>query len=192
LVGLIWFWRGAPASTPVVQRAVKSLTRESETERGDARWKAQALASPGDWLFSALDHHRDIEGAFGAAAAALPGTARATALRALATLLTGHSIAEEAVLYPALAEAGSAARSMMAYGEQAMAKTELAKLRNFDLESDAFPAKLEELRLAVLHHMYQEESSWFPLLKERLSEVEQARLTERFLEEYRRYAQPQA
>src|SRR5690349_18049 len=133
LVGLIWFWRGAPASTPVVQRAVKSLTRESETERGDARWKAQALASPGDWLFSALDHHRDIEGAFGAAAAALPGTARATALRALATLLTGHSIAEEAVLYPALAEAGSAARSMMAYGEQAMAKTELAKLRNFDL-----------------------------------------------------------
>jgi len=35
--------------------------------------------------------------------------------------------------------------------------------------------------------MYEEEGTWFPLLKERVSEMDQAVLTRRFLDEYRRY-----
>src|SRR5690349_14797192 len=68
-VGIAWLWArsGPPSVKPsMVGRAIKALTpRASEQQRGDARRAAQELASPGDWLFAALDHHRDIEGAFG-------------------------------------------------------------------------------------------------------------------------------
>ena len=46
---------------------------------------------------------------------------------------------------------------------------------------------LGEIRAAVLLHMYEEEGTWFPLIKERVSEMHQQMLTERFLKEYRRY-----
>ena len=46
---------------------------------------------------------------------------------------------------------------------------------------------VQETRAAVLLHMYEEEGTWFPLLKERVSEMDQRVLTTRFLDEYRRY-----
>ena len=187
-VALAYLTKRAVSPAPLVTRVAKAVA-PGEDKRSGARWKAQQLTSAGDWLFAALDHHRDIEGAFGAVSAASSGAARAAALKPLATLLMGHSIAEEAVLYPALAAAGQAARSTMAYGEQALVKTEMAKLQDLDPESDAFLAKLEEIRAAVLLHMYEEEGTWFPLIKQRLSEMDQAVLTTRFLDEYRRYTQ---
>ena len=38
-----------------------------------------------------------------------------------------------------------------------------------------------------LLHMYEEEATWFPPLKEGVSVMDQAVLTTRFLEEFRRY-----
>ncbi len=185
-VALAYLTKRAVSSAPLIGKVAKALA-PSEDKRSAARWKAQQLATAGDWLFCVLDHHRDIEGAFGAVSAASPGAARAAALKSLAALLMGHSIAEEAVLYPALADAGERARSTAAYGEQALTKTEMARLQDIDPESDAFLTKLQEIRAAVLLHMYEEESTWFPLLKERVSEMDQAVLTTRFLDEYRRY-----
>jgi hemerythrin superfamily protein len=178
--------RTASSVAPALVAKATKAPAPSEDKRSAARWKAQQLTSAGDWLFAALDHHRDIEGAFGAVSSAMPGV-RATALKALATVLMGHSIAEEAVLYPALAEAGETARSSLAYGEQAMVKTQMAALQDIDPESDAFLTTLQEIRSAVLLHMYEEERTWFPLLKQRLSEMDQRALTTRFLDEYRRY-----
>ena len=109
-VALAYVTKRAVSPRPLVTKVAKA-TAPSEDKRSAARWKAQQLASAGDWLFMALDHHRDIEGAFGAVSAARPGEDRAAALKSLATLLMGHSIAEEAVLYPALAAAGEKARS---------------------------------------------------------------------------------
>jgi hemerythrin superfamily protein len=185
-VALAWLgMRTVSSGPPLLAKATKAMA-PSEDKRSEARWKAQQLTSAGDWLFAALDHHRDIEGAFGAVSAARPED-RAAALKSLATLLMGHSIAEEAVLYPALAEAGETARSATAYREQALAKTQMAALADIDPESDAFLSKLQEIRAAVLLHMYEEEGTWFPLLKEHLSEMDQRVLTTRFLDEYRRY-----
>ena len=185
-VALAYLTKRAVSPAPRIARAVTARA-PSEDRRSAARWKAQQMTSAGDWLFTALDHHRDIEGAFGAVSAARPGEDRAAALKSLATLLMGHSIAEEAVLYPALAEAGETARSATAYREQALAKTQMAALQDIDPESDAFLTRLQEIRAAVLLHMYEEEGTWFPLLKERVSEMDQRVLTTRFLDEYRRY-----
>lgn len=47
--------------------------------------------------------------------------------------------------------------------------------------------KLEHIRGAVTHHMYQEESSWFLDLQRELSMAEQTVLTRRYAEEIERY-----
>jgi hemerythrin superfamily protein len=159
----------------------------SDEARAEARQQAQEMAAPDDWLSMVLDQHRDIEDAFAAVAAA-KGRARTRARKRLAQILMGHSIAEEAVLYPALAEAGHKGRSTLAYGEQASAKTEMAQLEKLDPGSDAFADKLETIRLAVVHHMHEEESTWFPLLRKELPADEQNLLTTRFAEEFERYA----
>jgi hypothetical protein len=159
----------------------------SDEARAEARQQAQEMAAPDDWLSMVLDHHRDIEDAF-AAVATSRGRGRTRARKKLAQILMGHSIAEEAVLYPALAQAGHKGRSTLAYGEQALAKTEMAQLEKLDPNSDAFADELETIRLAVVHHMHEEESSWFPLLKKELPADEQALLTARFAEEFERYA----
>src|SRR4051812_2805555 len=170
----------------VLGTAVKAMVPR-EGKRSEARAQAQQLAAAGDWLSAVLDHHRGIEEAIGAALTARPGADRAAALKKVATVLTGHSVAEEAVLYPALVQAGETARSALAYGQHAMVKTQMAKLQDIDPESDAFTATLEEIRGALQTHMYEEEGTWFPRLKQRVSEMDQAVLTTRFLEEYRRY-----
>jgi hemerythrin superfamily protein len=191
-VALAYVTKRAVTAAPTLVTKVATAMAPSEDKRSAARWKAQQLTSAGDWLFAALDHHRDIEGAFGAVSAARPGEDRAAALKSLATVLMGHSIAEEAVLYPALAAAGEKARSTAAYGEQALVKTQMAALQDIDPESDVFLTTLQEIRSAVLLHMYEEEGTWFPLLKERVSEMDQRVLTTRFLDEYRRYTQAAA
>jgi hypothetical protein len=58
---------------------------------------------PGDWLSQAIDHHEEIEAAFASVKAAASAFDRVAEQVALALLLTGHSLAEEAVLYRAMA-----------------------------------------------------------------------------------------
>ncbi len=88
----------------ILDKAIAAITPpESDEDRAEARRKAQAAATPGDWLSAVLDHHRQIEAAFETVAQATDASARIAAQKALGVILTGHSIAEEVVLYPALA-----------------------------------------------------------------------------------------
>ena len=106
----------------ILDKVVAAVTPpESEEARRQARAKAQAAASPGDWLSMVLDHHKHIETAFAAVKAANDAGAQVAAQKKLAVILTGHSNAEESVLYPALAGAGEKGHSTMAYNEQAAA-----------------------------------------------------------------------
>jgi len=85
----------------IVDKVVAAVTPEpSEKDLAEAR----AAAGAGDgWLAMALDHHLQIESAFAAVKnAADPQTQRKEQKR-LALLLSGHSPAEETVLYPAMA-----------------------------------------------------------------------------------------
>lgn len=167
--------------------AAAVMPPESDQDRVDARRKAQSFATPGGWLEIVLDQHRQIEAAFLKALTSGDAATRKSALKELAVLLTGHANAEESVLYPALADAGEKANAGMAYEEQAMTKIQMAKLEMLDPMGQEWREKLEHIRGAVLHHMYEEEGTWFPKLHERVPESHHARLTQRFMEEFSRY-----
>lgn len=123
-----------------------------------------------------LDHHRQIEAAFGAVIAAADAASRLSAQKRLAVLLTGHAIAEEAVLYPALVKANEDGHSTKAYTEQAAAKVQMGLLENLQPMSQEYLDKLE-----------QEGGNWFLDLKEKLPAADQVKLTFRYQEEFLRY-----
>jgi hypothetical protein len=160
---------------------------ESDETRLEARAKARARSRPGDWLSRVLDHHDAIEAAFEKVRSASIALQQRAAQKELAVILTGHANAEEAVLYPALAANGEKAHAGLAYEEQAAAKIQMALLERLEpLSSDYFD-KLEHIRGAVTHHMYQEESSWFLELLDKVPDDEQALLARRYDEEATRY-----
>lgn len=170
----------------VIDKAVAAITPpESEEDRIEARRRAEALAQSGSWLALVLDHHRGIEAQFAAIEAAPDAASKLGAQKQLALLLTGHSVAEEAAIYPALAADHEVARAELAYQEQAAAKMELGLLERLDPMSKDYQDKFEHIRGAVLHHIYSEESSWFPKLIE--DGVDQQLIHSRYREEYDRY-----
>jgi len=172
----------------ILDRIVAAVTPpESREARMEARAKAERAAASGDWLSQIIQHHRMLEQAFTAVRAAANGPARMSALKRLNVLLTGHSIAEEAVIYPALVQMGEKGHADHAYDEQAMAKVQMAMLEQLDPMSQEFIDKLEHIEGAVSHHMYHEEDNWLIDLKESASAEEQSMLTARYAEEFQRY-----
>jgi hemerythrin superfamily protein len=160
---------------------------ESDETRMDARRQARERAIVGGWFAAVIDQHEAIEQCFESARSSQGAAGRLEGAKRLAVLLTGHSNAEEAVLYPEMADTGHKSHASLAYEEQAMAKVQLALLEKIDPMSQDFLDKLEHIRGAVTHHMYQEESDWFPELQEQVPTAHQAHLTQRFTEEVNRY-----
>jgi len=172
----------------ILDKAIAAITPPvSEEKRRETREKARASCEPGDWLSQILDHHEEIEDAFAEVKDASTVAARRTAQKRLGVLLNGHSMAEEAVIYPALAEAGKLGHANMAYTEQAAAKMQLAALETMDPFSEDYLDKLGHLEGAVATHVYQEEEDWFQYLKAFASAEAQAHATARYREEYSRY-----
>ncbi len=170
----------------VIDKVLGAVTPPvSEEKRAEATAKARAAADSGDWLSMALDHHDRIRAAFAACRDAEAGDDRRAAMKDLALVLNGHSLAEEVVLYPALAQAGEKMHAGHAYTEQTTAKMQMAEWENIAASTPEWKDKLEHIQGAVLTHIYEEESSWFLRLKEKGEN--QSRLTERFSEEYERY-----
>lgn len=122
---------------------------ESEEQRLDARNKANAAATPGDGLSQILDHRLDIEDAFDNVKEATDPASRKAALKQLSVLLTGHSIAEEGGVYPALADGGEKTHAGMGYDKQAMVKIQMELLD-----------KLEHIEGAIAQHVNAEKSNW--------------------------------
>ena len=160
---------------------------ESEEARQHARDNARQASSPGDWLSLVLDHHEKIEAAFLVVKEAGTEPTQRAALKKLAVLLSGHSLAEEAVLYPALAALDENAHAVRAYAEQSAAKLQLGLLERLIPLTPAYLDKLEEIRAAVAHHVYEEESSWFLTIQRGASAAEQELLSVRYREEFTRY-----
>jgi hypothetical protein len=172
----------------ILDKVVAAVTPpESDEARKEARAKAVAAASPGDWLSMVLEHHQQIEHAFAEVKSATTPAARLAAQKTLAVILTGHSNAEESVLYPALAGADEKSHATMAYAEQAAAKTQMGLLEKLPPMSQDYLDKLEHIRGAVAHHVYEEEGTWFMELKEKVPAADQTRLSQRYAEEFERY-----
>ncbi|HYD23159.1 MAG TPA: hemerythrin domain-containing protein [Croceibacterium sp.] len=167
--------------------AATVMPEASDQDRAEARARAERLSHGHGWLAMALDHHRRIEGAFERARNGLDAAARKQAMKELALVLNGHSLAEETVLYPALVERSEKLHAAMAYEEHTMTKIQMHKLEHLDPMSPEWRDKLEHIRGAVLHHVYHEEGNWFVDLAEKAG-AESAVLTQRFAEEFERYA----
>jgi hypothetical protein len=170
----------------IIDKALGAITPpESDEKRAEATAKARAAAQGDDWLSLALDHHDLIRSAFEACRVATQPADRVEAMQRLGQLLTGHSIAEEVVLYPALAKAGEKHHAGLAYTEQTTAKMQMAELERIDPATPEWADKLEHIRGAVLHHIFEEEGTWF--LKIKAEYDDQAHLNRRFREEAERH-----
>lgn len=86
--------------------------------RAECRAKARSLGGGSGWLAQVLEHGEQLDAAFDSVREASSPTAHRAAQKRLATLLTCHSIAEESVLYAAMALGDHQARSAEAYTEQ--------------------------------------------------------------------------
>ncbi|MDZ4690296.1 hemerythrin domain-containing protein [Terricaulis sp.] len=169
----------------IVDRAIAAVTPpESNQDRVEATQKARSESNGDDWLAIALDHHDAIRTALKAALSAAPDQ-RTLLMKRLAVVLNGHALAEEIVLYPALAKAHEKSHANMAYTEQTATKMQMAELERLDPASEDWVDKLKHIEGALLHHMYEEEGHWFLEIKRQYRD--QATLKQRFLEEYQRY-----
>ncbi len=172
----------------IVDKVVGAVTPpESEEDRAEARGKARAAATKGGWLGMVLDHHLAIETAFAEVKQAGDAVSRRSAQQRLATILTAHSLAEEMVLYPALALHHEKGHATMAYTEQSAAKIQMAALEDLEPMSEDYVDKLEHIRGAVAHHVYHEENDWFLDLNEIADSRLQQKLAQRYTEEFERY-----
>jgi len=63
----------------------------------------------------------------------------------------------------------------------------MAELERIAPMTDEFLEKLEAIRKAVAHHVYEEEGTWFVELAAKLSVPDQDRLEERYESEFERY-----
>jgi hemerythrin superfamily protein len=172
----------------ILDKMIAAVTPpESEEARAEARQKAMSAAKPGNWLSQILDHHREIEARFADLRAATTADARRVAQQELALILTGHSIAEESAIYPALAADKQVGHAELAYQEQSAAKMEMGLLERLDPMSQDYLDKVGHIEGAVAHHIYSEEGDWFAELAESANAAEQDRMTRRYREEFDRY-----
>ncbi|MBA2587112.1 MAG: hemerythrin domain-containing protein [Alphaproteobacteria bacterium] len=172
----------------IIDKVIAAVTPpESDEARAKARAEATAACEPGDWLSLVLDHHIELEDAVAAVEDATTADERTDAFKEFAVLLTGHAIAEEGVLYPGLSANSETGHADMGYTEQAMVKMQMAALEKLDPMSQEFEDKLEHVKGALMHHMYEEEGNWFLDLKKKATPEEQEMMTARYTEEFERY-----
>lgn len=141
---------------------------------------AEAEAAGGTWFDMVKAHHAMIAGTFDRILATSNDQAaeRARLQMRLGYLLTAHSVAEENVLYPALARMGMVQASDQLYIEQAHAKVGNSDLEVSPMGDTAWLDKVSTLKAAVLHHAKdEEEADWFPRLMSAAGPAVNARLT---------------
>ena len=132
--------------------------------------RASALeteAAAGDWFALVKSHHLMIEQAFNALIdSGADASTRALLHKRMAWLLTAHSVAEENVIYPALAMCKLQSESDRLYLDQAHAKVMNAVLDMADDKyGDAWLEQARQLRDAVLEHAkVDEEANLYPQL----------------------------
>ncbi|MDB5690196.1 MAG: hypothetical protein JWL91_2072 [Sphingomonas bacterium] len=158
---------------------------ESEETRLKARDRARVERPPGHWLTTIIDHHEQLEQAFAEVKQAGDAASRRQAQQRLWLMFLDHSNAEEAMLYPELAQ-NHKTEASMAYEEQQMTKVQFALLDKIDPMSQDYLDKFEHIRGAVTHHMYQEESDWFLELASELPERDQEEMARRYRDEIAR------
>lgn len=106
---------------------------------------------------------------------------RRLVLPTLATLLTAHSRAEEAEVYPAARdEVGETHEVAHSQEEHARAEQLLVRLQAIDPASAKFQTALKEFVHSLTHHLEEEEATVLPGMKKRLSAARRDELARAF------------
>lgn len=158
----------------------------SAEDRADARLQFEKLAAGHTFAEDVLRQHLQIEELF-AEARSQSGIAAQETVTELAMFLNGHSMAEEAVIYPEVSSHSGKAHAGMAFEEQAMTKVQLAELQKMQPGSQDWLEKLDHIESAVQQHMYQEESSWLPDVIRNASVAERERMNVQFRDHFDRF-----
>ena len=137
----------------------KSADADNLARRIKAREKSTQLGRNCLWLHLVVAHHEGIEHSFAQLHAARDVEARRRIERDLRVRWTGHSVAEEAVLYPAMARTDQKAHALAAYSEHSQFKVRLALLSSLDAMSSEYEHVLERLRRAAQWHFLDEEGN---------------------------------
>lgn len=172
----------------LLDKVIAKVTPEpTDNDIAAARAQLRASVSGTAWIKQVCDHHDQIDAAFAAVRGARVAGAQRVAQKRLAVLLTGHSLAEEAVLYPAMALSDQKAHATTAYSQQSAAKVQLAALDELAPLSADYTDKLQHLWAAVVHHVYEEETTWYPRLRDACDAATHAKLAKRYREEATAY-----
>jgi hypothetical protein len=123
---------------------------------------AQAAAGGGDWLAMVRQHHDLLDRSFKELLSPndQPWERRRLQLRTVNQLINAHSLAEEAVVYPALARAGMRAEAEQMYMAEAhvkMAKSHLQAMLRQKQSDAGWRGQARELRDMVLRHAREDE-----------------------------------
>ncbi len=161
----------------------------SDEDRAEARRRIEELSVGEPFAEDIVRQHKQIESLFAEARNA-GGAGGQAAVRELALLLNGHSMAEEAVVYPEVSEYSGKTHAGMAFEEHAMTKVQLAKLQKLAPGSQEWLEKLEHIEGAVQQHVYQEESSWLPDVIRNAPVEDRQRMSLEYRDYFERFAGP--
>ena len=173
-----------PDSTTATRRGSRPSESSLDLLNAPAR---ETAALKEDWLGLVKAHHQMLERAFDELIAEAGDLSRRAVLfKRLSYLLTAHSVAEENVLYPALAMHGLQSESDRLYLDQAHAKVRNALLDMADDKlGEPWLRKVEELRDAVLDHAKNdEEGDLYPRLVAAIDMSTAAKLSAAYRREF--------
>ncbi len=148
---------------------------------------AQTMAAGGNWFDMVKAHHMLIAQNLDQILATSDDQVieRMRLQKHLGYLLTAHSVAEENVLYPAVARMGMTADSDRLYKEQSQAKVVNADLGMSPAGTSAWRDHVSALRTAILHHAkVEEEADIFPRLMQSAGPELNAKLTQSYQQQF--------
>ncbi|WP_110208154.1 hemerythrin domain-containing protein [Nocardioides daejeonensis] len=127
-----------------------------------------------------LNDHRELERHFDTLLSH-PET-RPTLVPVMTALLTAHSRAEEAEVYPAARDAGAREDVEHSQKEHLAADRIAERLAQTDPDSDDFTSVLKELVDAVRHHIEEEEETVLPDIRKLMDDARRDELAHAFLD----------
>ena len=155
----------------------------------DGKMPRMPMLTQGDWMAQVKAQHAAIDREFQMIKATRDSEMpkRMQHFKMLATLLTGHSIAEEVALYPGIAMNGDTAGSDRLYMEQQHAKVMVAELDNMPKSGPNFMPRLTALESAIKAHVAEEEGDLYPKLMRQASADMNQKMSMDFRKEFSRY-----
>ena len=149
---------------------------------------AQTAMAGGTWMDMVKAHHAMIARTFDDIDASQGDMDRTMTLFKRQTyLLTAHSVAEENVIYPAIARMGMKTDSDHLYIEQAHAKVVNSDIEVMMKDHKRWRDAQAALKAAVLHHAKEdEEANFFPRLMSASTPEQNAMMTDAYAREFGR------